>query len=75
MLFLGVRLLKKLEFLLRFFFFLNDLFVSGRGSEMALINLEAHVLLLSGGFVVLMLQSKLLFIQPDWNLTMTSKSL
>ncbi|KAH0852947.1 LOW QUALITY PROTEIN: hypothetical protein HID58_093579 [Brassica napus] len=41
------------------------------GSEMALINLEAHVLLLSGGFVVLMLQSKLLFIQPDWNLTMT----
>ena len=74
MLFLGVRLLKKLEFLLRFFF-LNDLFVSGRGSEMALINLEAHVLLLSGGFVVLMLQSKLLFIQPDWNLTMTSKSL
>ncbi|KAL0764017.1 hypothetical protein Bca101_080168 [Brassica carinata] len=38
---------------------------------MALINLEAHVLLLSGGFVVLMLQSKLLFIQPDWNLTMT----
>ncbi|KAF2601660.1 hypothetical protein F2Q70_00024350 [Brassica cretica] len=42
------------------------------GSEMALINLEAHVLLLSGGFVVLMLQSKLLFIQPDWNLTMTS---
>ncbi|XP_013723896.2 NADPH-dependent aldo-keto reductase, chloroplastic-like isoform X3 [Brassica napus] len=43
-----------------------------RGSEMALINLEAHVLLLSGGFVVLMLQSKLLFIQPDWNLTMTT---
>ncbi|WZY80449.1 hypothetical protein YC2023_026833 [Brassica napus] len=31
------------------------------GSEMALINLEAHVLLLSGGFVVLMLQSKLFF--------------
>ncbi|CAN7069784.1 unnamed protein product [Brassica rapa subsp. trilocularis] len=41
---------------------------------MALINLEAHVLLLSGGFVVLMLQSKLLFIQPDWNLTMTIAS-
>ncbi|WZZ77040.1 hypothetical protein YC2023_088410 [Brassica napus] len=45
--------------------------LAGGGSEMALINLEAHVLLLSGGFVVLMLQSKLLFIQPDWNLTMT----